>query len=223
MKTNDVRVGMTVSYDGSECEVLRIGLVPRGYARTVTYDGVEIRRKLNDKTFVVRARQLKAVDPIPQAATEPNAGTCCWCGLVMKVRGDTLVLHGYKRPGHGWIEGQCPGTGTKPYELSPEELPRVRANVERYRSERVEDLARLNSPDLRGVSAKERCYYRDRGRRVPVDAPVTLLPTHPRFRDCLYWEVKRTADQIQMAQEEIVRVQEWFERWAAPMPLLVKA
>lgn len=50
---------------------------------------------------------------------EINTGTCGWCGKRQKLSGSSvMVLHGYKRPGDGWIQGECPGVGSLPYELS---------------------------------------------------------------------------------------------------------
>jgi hypothetical protein len=39
---------------------------------------------------------------------------CQFCGNHQVVSEDRLVLHGYKRPGHGWIFGRCPGAGELP-------------------------------------------------------------------------------------------------------------
>ena len=47
-------------------------------------------------------------------------GTCGICGEIQKLRNEKLVLHGYERPGYGWIEGACFGVGYKAWELSPE-------------------------------------------------------------------------------------------------------
>ena len=45
-------------------------------------------------------------------------GTCGVCGNVQKLKGRNLVLHGYQRPGFGWINGKCFGVGYEPWELS---------------------------------------------------------------------------------------------------------
>lgn len=47
-----------------------------------------------------------------------HAGTCPICTGVFKVQGRALVLHGYKRPGAGYIIGNCFAVGRPPYELS---------------------------------------------------------------------------------------------------------
>lgn len=48
-------------------------------------------------------------------------GTCPCCFGAFVVKRGVMVLHGYKRPGHGYIIGNCPATHTyKPYEVSCE-------------------------------------------------------------------------------------------------------
>lgn len=47
-------------------------------------------------------------------------GTCGICNNIQKLRKGELVLHGYSRPGYGWIQGECFGVGYKAWELSSE-------------------------------------------------------------------------------------------------------
>jgi hypothetical protein len=55
-----------------------------------------------------------------------NTGTCpvCFNNIKLSARSAVpgmpgMVLHGYKRPGHGSVEGNCFGQGWPPFELSP--------------------------------------------------------------------------------------------------------
>lgn len=42
-------------------------------------------------------------------------GHCQFCGNhQVVISGTGIVLHGYERPGHGWIHGRCPGVGLLP-------------------------------------------------------------------------------------------------------------
>lgn len=47
---------------------------------------------------------------------ERQRGTCQACGGQQVVAGGGIVLHGYSRPGLGWIEGRCYGTHHAPAE-----------------------------------------------------------------------------------------------------------
>ena len=63
-----------------------------------------------------RIAKLKKVEP-------GTVGHCAVCDRLQKLsRTDakTMVLHGYERPGYGYIIGNCLGYDFKPYEISPE-------------------------------------------------------------------------------------------------------
>lgn len=77
------------------------------------------------------------------AATTRYLGTCAACGGEFKVRDGRLVHHGYKRPGIGYIVGDCMGVDYPPHELSPELAERV-LGVAIQKAETAEaQLARL--------------------------------------------------------------------------------
>lgn len=66
----------------------------------------------------------KALGVTPAKVAAPSnaspSGTCGICRNVQKLKNEKLVLHGYSRPGYGWIEGKCFGVGYKAWELSKE-------------------------------------------------------------------------------------------------------
>ncbi len=64
-----------------------------------------------------------------------HEGLCGFCGKRQRVQNEKLVLHGYKRPGHGSTEGRCPGAGLSPMEISPETAQRA---IE-WLSEQIQD------------------------------------------------------------------------------------
>lgn len=70
------------------------------------------------KVRLGRIKQLIKEELAKNVATR-YVGTCGFCGKEQRVQDNQLVLHGYKRPGHGYTEGRCPGVGNPPYELSP--------------------------------------------------------------------------------------------------------
>ena len=61
-------------------------------------------------------------------ANSPS-GTCQACFRAQKTRDGLLVLHGYKRPGYGYIEGRCFGVGFAPFEVSCERTKQFIAGV----------------------------------------------------------------------------------------------
>jgi hypothetical protein len=87
----------------------------------------------------VRAELEPQIPPVPELDLPPNAGSCMICCAPFKLDKDgDLVLHGYKRPGYGWIEGRCLATGMLPWEKSPDHLqayrPIIVAHLERARA-----------------------------------------------------------------------------------------
>jgi len=53
--------------------------------------------------------------------TRENTGTCSICNMNMKLKiadPPVMVLHGFQRPGIGYVIGDCPGVGWPPYEIS---------------------------------------------------------------------------------------------------------
>lgn len=78
-------------------------------------------------------------------------GQCqaCFQKQVIKATGGstkhTLVLHGYSRPGFGYIHGQCSGVNHEPYELSCEYTKEWKSQCENYLVTRREYLKQLKA------------------------------------------------------------------------------
>jgi hypothetical protein len=60
-------------------------------------------------------------------------GNCQVCARDQKLHSERMVHHGYKRPGHGFIEGDCPGVGEVPYETSCDLIKSYKLRVENHR------------------------------------------------------------------------------------------
>jgi hypothetical protein len=58
--------------------------------------------------------------------TRENTGTCPACWGNYKLDGAVLVMHGYRRPGFGYITGKCFGVGYEPAEVSSRGISAVR-------------------------------------------------------------------------------------------------
>ena len=67
-----------------------------------------------------------ATEEVP--CTLQYRGVCQVCGGDVAVRDGTIVLHGYERPGYGYVVGNCPGTYNLPANTSIE-LMETRAPV----------------------------------------------------------------------------------------------
>jgi len=77
-------------------------------------------------TYMAQINELLGMEEHVPAAkrTRANTGTCAVCfrniKLVRKGESTVMALHGYNRPGHGFIVGRCWGGDHPPYELSSE-------------------------------------------------------------------------------------------------------
>lgn len=58
---------------------------------------------------------MRSAHQSPETSTR-FIGWCPVCQRDIKIRSGLLVHHGYERPGVGYIIGDCPGVGHKPYE-----------------------------------------------------------------------------------------------------------
>jgi hypothetical protein len=68
-------------------------------------------------------------------------GHCQFCGNHQVVKDGLLVLHGYERPGHGWVYGRCPGVGEVPLQTADDLTRRYLAGAELFLSQAQDRLA----------------------------------------------------------------------------------
>ncbi len=83
--------------------------------------------------------------------TLDNTGTCSCCFTNVKLRNGHIVLHGYQRPGWGSVQGECPGVGWKPFEVSPEGTKAFKERLLRVLKTAEEDrekMAKGEVPEL---------------------------------------------------------------------------
>jgi hypothetical protein len=76
-----------------------------------------------------RTNLAGSVGPADPDVAIRQIGSCQVCEGDFKLHGGRMVLHGYKRPGHGYILGDCMGVGEVPYEVSCDITKRMRDGV----------------------------------------------------------------------------------------------
>jgi hypothetical protein len=123
---------------------------------------------------------------------------CQFCGRHQVVEDDVLVLHGYKRPGHGWIYGRCPGAGKPP-------LQREQKLTERWLADAQVELAAY-------VAAQPALDAADKAalERVMAEEDKDILwlkPSAPYVRYNATQDEKVAADKAYTA-----RLTAWYER-----------
>lgn len=107
-----------VAHDGTEI----VETKRENYRRLVIYD---TERWLYAHGLRERARVALGIDPDEERNKKlyvrdlTNTGTCGVClGNYKRERDGSLHIHGYTRPGDGWLHGSCYGVGYQPWELS---------------------------------------------------------------------------------------------------------
>ena len=103
-----------------------------------------------------------------------HQGTCGVCEQRYKVRDQKVVLHGYKRPGDGYIDGRCFGEGRLSWEVSAEPAQLFLVEVIRPRHSKL--VQRLADFDAGRVTSLVRRVHK------PVSAQTTfetIRPDHP--------------------------------------------
>jgi hypothetical protein len=144
-------------------------------------------------------------------------GTCPVCARQQKVtqpRG-TMVHHGYLRPGHGTIQGDCPGVGWPAYELSSEGCVYWRDRQQEVRSHREEALARLQTQPPATIDVYSRFSNTHKTyRRDSEDSNERYG-----YEQALQKNTQELKYSIKSADSEIARMKALIARWA-PAPLV---
>lgn len=147
---------------------------PRGDGRTLLIDHHELdrgHRSLADDTSAPsdmwRAFMQMGVEGdintalgtekhVPAAErTRENTGTCAACWGNYKLAGGRLVLHGYERPGYGYIKGQCFGVDSQPMETSVDCARAYREFLEGVLAGEERKLAKLESGEVEAIEGRQ--------------------------------------------------------------------
>lgn len=87
---------------------------------------------------------------LPMTKVTREFGICQACLGEFHVHAKKMVLHGYKRPGTGYIEGDCVGVGEAPYELSCELQKKLVASSRAKIADLQKNIDKLSSPTFAG-------------------------------------------------------------------------
>lgn len=122
----------------------------------------QINEKLNMPSIEEEKEQAKA---LKKRTLNPNIGTCGVCfgefKLLPKAKEGKerdlpgLVLHGYQRPGLGYIHSNCYGEFWPPYELSCEVTKKMKERLEQSLQGSTDYLRRLTSGEVTSFTITE--------------------------------------------------------------------
>jgi len=108
------------------------------------------------------------------STTTRHIGSCPCCAKDFKVRSNKLVHHGYKRPGYGYIEGDCYGALHTPHELSDKLAKEYRDSLQRTLIDQEDALAEL--PTLTKLTKTVTRRVKGVVERTIVDVPKAERP-----------------------------------------------
>lgn len=148
--------------------------------------------------------------------TRENTGTCPCCfrnhKLASKGKEEGrpgMVLHGYERPGHGYLNGQCFGVYYAPYELSSAGTNDFRAWFAERLANEQGVLARLKGGEVDEL-------YESRGFRKP---PVLVKKGDPSFDSLLRSKIVDVEMKINHIERTIAFLDKRIASWSLrPLP-----
>ena len=150
-------------------------------------------------------------------------GNCQICEGDQKLHAGGMVHHGYRRPGDGFIHGDCPGVGHVPYEVSCDLVKEHIVDLGRFIKDKQDWLRRLQGGEVTELHVEE---YRGAGRRelVRVVAGTAEADKHDLSYGCTLWEralrgaVRKAESLIRQAADDVVRCERRVAAWA-PRPV----
>lgn len=200
------------------------------YRWEVQVEGRERPVHLGSRAFLGQWDRYQAGEREPLAdSPERPAGTCAICQAVFVVRRGRLVLHGYQRPGDGFLRGDCFGAGRPPFELAPDALVEFRPHLSAYLTGRAARLAQLRAGEVHeiAVPVRARGGSREPGSHFIVrrgDAPNYMPsrgPTHAGFEALLRAAIADAERDVRWATEDLERIDRMIAEWE-PRPLRTK-
>jgi len=159
----------------------------------------------------------------PTETATRYVGNCQICEGDQKLHAGGMVHHGYRRPGDGFIHGDCPGVGHVPYEVSCDLVKEHVLDLGRFILDRQDWLRRLRGGAVAELHVEE---YRGGGRRelVKVVAGTAEADEYDLSHGCTLWEralrgaVHKAESDIQLAAADVVRCERRVAAWA-PQPV----
>ncbi len=170
----------------------------------------------------VKKKVIKGRRPPAQTAVEKRiagraggSGTCQICAGDQAIVRSKIALHGYERPGHGYIHGRCYGAGELPFEVSCDALKHWIGKLRGYVTSTHDELARL--PFIEKLLIEER--VRDSfGHQVYEGGKaktkmVLITPLDPRFEPARKTKQHQLESQLRQLDADIKHQTKRLESW----------
>ncbi len=136
-------------------------------------------------------------------------GTCPVCEGEFRLHRERMVHHGYRRPGHGSIEGDCPGVGYPPYEVSTEGTEHYLDRVSTSLLQTQDFLARLKLGEVDTIYVRD---YSGNFERFPKMKPITAADGYD-FHQGIRNKITETEHEVKGLQREVARCERLISNW----------
>lgn len=141
-----------------------------------------------------------------------TVGLCAICVRDIAVRKGILVHHGYQRPGHGFIVGDCRCVGQAPYELSCEPLRPYLVSLQARLTTAEERLARMKAGEVTELHVLD--VYGRNMTAIRADDPNTSYAFERELKSRIWRDERHIKD----LTAEIARIEQLIASWKL-MPL----
>ncbi len=142
-------------------------------------------------------------------------GNCQLCEADQKVNHGLMVHHGYRRPGDGYIFGDCPGVHVAPYEVSCEAIKSWKVQMETQLGNQKVYLARLQNGEVQSFIEGERTHVaagRYEDKMVTYDHATTPKYKWESLLRSRIWNAERN---VRATEATITRCAERIAAWTA--------
>jgi hypothetical protein len=169
-----------------------------------TYDLLPWLKK--DTSYLDQINALLGMEAHEPAAprTRDNSGSCGVCFQNVKLKQDRVVLHGYKRPGVGYVIGDCFGMNYPPFELSDEATK--------------DYVAKVLIPSLK--NAKVYLHRLEAGEVTVLGEPKREIKVgDPRWERALEDAIRNAKRAIEAAEDYLKAYEALIQHWKVrPLP-----
>lgn len=145
-----------------------------------------------------------------QTLTTRYLGYCPACDGDFKIQDGVLVHHGYRRPGHGHIVGDCFAVHMTPHETSPETAKKFLAHLRGIEASLVTRIEHLKTTDTLFV---EKTKF-EGGKYVTYEVTLKKGETDEyEWKRTQEWQIDRVEGSLVILRVDIIRVQKLVDTW----------
>ena len=201
-----------------ECITSKFCKTDRAVAKLVEKARAIVARKAAQKAATAERRAAK------DAAKGVVRDECQICSGSWVIENGITSLHGYTRPGHGWLVGSCMGARELPFSKSCEVLKRYRESVVAYAATVADSIAEGKAGRYATITRTEKRYSRE---RYMMSRPETVTVVYTKgqpmpagsdfekrgFEELVKLTIANLESDERHAKAEIKRVDERLALW----------